>query len=88
MQESLEVDAAGAELERLLLRHQLRHDDVHGHGILSTGTGPCIHHVARGGGGSIPDGAATGGAAHSSLDVLLLKSQVWISRRLLLLWLG
>jgi hypothetical protein len=38
MQESLEVDAAGAELERLLLRRQLRHDDVHGHGILSTGT--------------------------------------------------
>lgn len=48
------------------------HDDVHGRGILTTGTGPCIHHVARGGGGSIPDGATTGGAAHSSLDVLLL----------------
>jgi hypothetical protein len=72
MQESLEVDAAGAELECLLLRHQLRHDDVHGRGILTTSTGPCIHHVARGGGGSIPDSAATGGAAHSSLDVLLL----------------
>jgi hypothetical protein len=50
----------------------LRHDDIHGRGILGTGTGPCIHHVARGGGGSIPDGAAMGGAAHSSLDVLLL----------------
>ena len=40
--------------KKSITRHQLRNDDVHGRGILGTGTGPCIHHVARGG---IPAGA-------------------------------